>query len=49
MNKRKNILLITSEDNGQELSCYGDPHIQTPHLDRLASQGACFENAMSIT
>ncbi len=43
--RKLNILLITSEDNGQELSCYGDPHIQTPHLDRLAGQGACFENA----
>lgn len=40
-----NILLITSEDNGQELSCYGDPHIRTPSLDGLASDGACFENA----
>ena len=40
-----NILLITSEDNGPDLSCYGAPFIQTPNLDRLASEGACFENA----
>jgi len=42
---RLNILLITSEDNGPELSCYGDPVVKTPNLDRLASEGACFEEA----
>ena len=40
-----NILLITSEDNGPELSCYGDPVIRTPNLDRLAREGAGFEEA----
>lgn len=40
-----NILLIVSEDNGPELGCYGDPYAQTPHLDRLASEGVRFENA----
>ena len=42
---RLNILLITSEDNGPELSCYGDPIVKTPNLDRLALEGACFEEA----
>jgi len=42
---RPNILLIVSEDNGQELSCYGDKNIQTPHLDNLARDGMLFENA----
>ncbi|MBS3762427.1 MAG: sulfatase [Planctomycetes bacterium] len=40
-----NILLITSEDNGLHLSCYGDRVVQTPNLDRLASEGAAFEEA----
>ncbi|MCZ6675135.1 MAG: sulfatase [Verrucomicrobia bacterium] len=40
-----NILLIVSEDNGQELGCYGEPYIQTPVLDKLASEGVLFKNA----
>lgn len=40
-----NILLITSEDNGPELGCYGDPYARTPHLDALAERGVRFENA----
>ena len=42
---RPNVLLIVSEDNGPELSCYGDPNVQTPHLDALARQGVRFQNA----
>ena len=44
-----NVLLITSEDNGPELSCYGDPLARTPHLDRLASEGARFTRAFVTT
>ena len=43
-NARPNILLIVGEDHGCELSCYGDPVITTPNIDRLASQGVLFEN-----
>ncbi len=39
---RMNILLITSEDNGPELGCYGDPVVRTPNLDRLAAEGVAF-------
>ena len=42
---RPNVLLIVSEDNGAELGCYGEPHVTTPNLDRLASEGARFTNA----
>ena len=42
---RANILLITSEDHGPELACYGDPYAQTPRLDRLAREGIRFANA----
>ena len=42
---KPNVLLITSEDHGPHLGCYGDPNVKTPHLDRLASQGVRFANA----
>lgn len=42
---RPNILVIISEDNGQELGCYGNPHVSTPVLNGLASEGVRFENA----
>lgn len=44
-----NVLLITSEDNGPELSCYGDPFVATPHLDRLADEGVRFTRAFVPT
>jgi len=44
---RPNILWITSEDNSPYLGCYGEPLAQTPHLDRLADEGARFLNAYS--
>jgi len=31
---RPNILLIISEDMGQELGCYGARYVRTPNLDR---------------
>lgn len=46
---RTNVLLITSEDNGPELGCYGDPYVRTPNLDKLASEGARFERAFVPT
>ena len=42
---RPNVLLITSEDNGPELGCYGDPYARTPHLDQLAKEGVRFATA----
>lgn len=44
MSKRKNVLLIVSEDNGSHLGCYGDKVASTPHLDRLAAEGTRFAN-----
>lgn len=43
--KKPNILLIVSEDNGQDLGCYGNGNVYTPNLDRLASLGVRFKNA----
>ncbi len=42
---KPNILLITSDDLGLQLGCYGDRVIRTPHLDALARRGRLFENA----
>ena len=44
--ERPNILLIMADDLGAEnLACYGNTVYSTPHLDRLAAEGARFENA----
>ncbi len=40
---RPNIVFIFADDWGWgDLSCHGHPHIETPNLDRLASQGTEF-------
>ena len=43
--RRPNILFITSEDNGPELGCYGEPSVKTPILDDLAARGVRFDYA----
>lgn len=47
--ERPNILWITSEDNGQELGCYGDTYAKTPNIDALATMSlryrTCWSNA----
>lgn len=41
--KRPNVLLILADDMGySDLSCMGDPVIQTPTLDNLAERGVLF-------
>jgi N-sulfoglucosamine sulfohydrolase len=40
-----NILLITGDDLGLQLGCYGDHTITTPNMDRLATEGVRFEAA----
>lgn len=42
---RPNILLITADDLGLQLSCYGDKTIETPNLDALAASGVQFTTA----
>ena len=43
---RPNIVLIMADDLGYgHLGCYGQAHIRTPHLDRLAESGVRFTNA----
>ena len=42
---RPNVLFITSDDLGLQLSCYGDEVIETPNLDALATSGVLFDVA----
>ncbi|AKJ64731.1 sulfatase [Kiritimatiella glycovorans] len=43
--KRPHILLITTDDQGTTLGCYGDPLGRTPNMDRLAAEGMRFTRA----
>ena len=44
--KVKNILFIMADQlRWDYLSCYGHPHLKTPHLDNLAKKGVIFESA----
>lgn len=46
--KPRNIVLIYADDVGYgDLSCYGATQIQTPNIDRIASQGIRFTHAHS--
>ena len=45
---RPNILWITSEDNNVNwVGAYGNDHVQTPNIDRLASEGFKYTEAYS--
>ncbi len=39
------ILLISGDDLGAYLGCYGDPFVRTPHMDKIAADGVRFDNA----
>ena len=40
-----NVLFIAVDDLRPELGAYGNPHIRTPHIDRLAESGVTFLQA----
>ncbi|ANW96237.1 heparan N-sulfatase [Wenyingzhuangia fucanilytica] len=43
---KPNVILFVSDDHGKDaLGCYGNPVIQTPNLDKMASEGVLFNNA----
>jgi N-sulfoglucosamine sulfohydrolase len=46
---RPNIVWIVGEDMGPEMGCYGDSLATTPHLDKLASQGARYTRCFTHT
>ena len=45
----RNVLVIVADDQGLDLGCYGNRMIQTPNLDRLASEGVRFPYAFTST
>ncbi|MEM7479370.1 MAG: sulfatase [Planctomycetota bacterium] len=46
---KPNILWITIEDWGPDLSCYGTPGIETPHVDKLAAEGIRYQWAFTTS
>ena len=50
MNKKPNILLVVSDQHrGSAMGCAGNKQIRTPTLDKLASEGIRFTNAVSAS
>lgn len=43
--QKPNIVWIMMEDWGYQLSCYGEPGIQTPNIDNFAAEGIRFTNS----
>ena len=46
--EKPNIVYIMADELGYyELSCLGNPHLKTPNIDRMASQGVRFTQALA--
>ena len=44
-----NIVLVTADTlRADKLGCYGNSHIKTPNIDRMAEEGVLFENATTV-
>lgn len=43
--RARNVLLMTADDLGPHLGCYGDATARSPNLDALAGEGVRFRNA----
>jgi N-sulfoglucosamine sulfohydrolase len=46
---RPNILWIVGENMDLDLGCYGQEHVQTPHLDSLAQMGMSFTHVFATS
>ena len=45
-----NLLVMMSDEHSKKwLGCYGASTVETPNLDRLASQGTVFTNAYTAS
>lgn len=48
--QRPNVVFVLTDDQRWDaLSCMGNPHLQTPHIDRLAEEGVLFKNHFCTT
>lgn len=46
---RPNVIMILIDDlRWDELGCMGHPYVKTPGVDRIAAEGALFENAFTV-
>jgi len=46
--EKPNILWIIADDLGVDLGCYGNNLIHTPNIDKLASEGARYNNMFTV-
>ncbi|MCP5115285.1 MAG: sulfatase, partial [bacterium] len=46
---KPNVVLVVTDNQGRDAGCYGNTVIQTPNLDRLASEGVVMNNAFCTT
>jgi len=42
------VILLADQWRAKATGYAGDPNVKTPHLDRLAAEGICFRNAVSV-
>ena len=49
MHRPNFLLFITDQHRADHLGCYGNPVVQTPHIDALAAQGCLFEQFHAAT
>ncbi|MEN8784746.1 MAG: sulfatase [Akkermansiaceae bacterium] len=48
--ERPNVVFILTDDQRSDaLGCMGHPHLETPHIDRLAKEGILFKNHFCTT
>ena len=43
------VFILTDDQRWDQMSCAGHRHLKTPHLDRIAAEGAMFENMFVTT